>query len=258
MVFSIPQQNEIKWIQLSYKWSQFCYVRAMKNGLKVGILGAGLGSRMQSNSRSKPLAKLGAYSLLDLMVSNINKIAPSSIHCALRDELTLASDKVGLPTGVHYLYVNTESSLHTLKELILAMGTDQPVLFTMADTIILPADFQKFAQFCAALPLNTNAVLVTPFVDDEKPLWVQVDSENMVTNFGADPGPYVTSGMYYLSPLAMENALGCVEEGMEKMRNFLGNLVQKKVPIKTFVVSKTIDVDHPSDLEKAAIFLHSD
>lgn len=128
----------------------------------------------------------------------------------------------------------------------------------MADTIMKPADLRAFAQFCADLPANSCAVLVTPFVDDEKPLWVQVDSENFVTRFGSEPGPYVTSGMYFLSPEAMKNAQACVSQGMEKMRNFLADLVNKKVPIKTFVVSKTIDVDHPSDLQKAELFLRSE
>lgn len=227
----------------------------MNKGLRIGILGAGLGSRMQTRSKAKPLAKLGDATLLSLLLTEIDSLSPSAVFCALRDELLSPEDKAQLPMGPQYLFVNTDSSLHTLKELLLSMGPASSALFTMADTIIKPADFQNYARFCADLEPGVSAILVTPFVDDEKPLWVRVDSQGSVTKFGPESGDYVTSGMYFLSPAAMNLALLCVDQGMEKMRNFLAAMLEAKLPIKSFVVSKTIDVDHPSDLLKAEEFL---
>jgi NDP-sugar pyrophosphorylase family protein len=226
----------------------------MQIHFRIGLLGAGLGSRLKSSATAKPLARLGAGSLLSLHLHRFQRAGAKEIYCALRDELLSPADKATLPQvpGLRYLFVNTESSLHTLAELIQAAGTQSgPILFSMADTVMQEEDFKRFLEFCEKLGPNECAVLVTEFVDDEKPLWVQVDTHGNVTSFGSQPGPYVTSGMYFLQPEAMERALVLVKGGTQKMRNFLANLAEHKIPIKTFVVEKTIDVDHPSDLLKA-------
>jgi hypothetical protein len=128
----------------------------------------------------------------------------------------------------------------------------------MADTVLRQRDLNAFVDFCRNLPADACGLLVTPYVDDEKPLWVEVDEGGMVQRFGSQSSGLVTSGMYFLQPQAMEIAEEMLASGTQKMRGFLAGLGDRKIPIKTFVVSKTIDVDHPSDLEKAAAFLHSD
>lgn len=228
----------------------------MQKTFPIGILGAGLGSRMQSEAKAKPLAKLGNETLLSHLIRTLHLLNPKSIDCALRDELLSDDERKNLPKGPHYHFVNTDSSLHTLNELILRMNQQEAVLFTMADTIIQQKDLNAFGEFCSKLDKEC-AILVTPFVDDEKPLWIQCDSRGYVTKIGGETGQFVTSGMYFLSPEAMQLAPKCVGIGMEKMRNFLAYLLENQVSIKIFVVSKTIDVDHPSDLEKAKDFLQT-
>jgi NDP-sugar pyrophosphorylase family protein len=217
-----------------------------------------LGSRLQSSAGAKPLAPvLGGRTLLELLLARFRAAGIAEITCALRAEQIPPARRAELPqaSGLRYLFADTESSLHTLGELVRVMGPNAgPVLFAMADTVLLPDDFERFVAFCARLGAGESAVLVTSFVDDEKPLWVDVAGE-WVTRFGAERGAFVTSGMYFLSPEAMEVALAELAKGTHKMRNFLSKLLDAGLPIKHFAVSKTIDVDHPSDLEKAAQFL---
>jgi NDP-sugar pyrophosphorylase family protein len=233
----------------------------MANKFRVGILGAGLGSRLNSAAGAKPLAPvLGGRSLLELLVARLRNNGVNTISCALRAEQFNSELRALLPEapGLSYLFADTESSLHTLVALIGKLGpAEGPVLFMMADTVMLPDDFTRFLAFCAALPEHANAVLVTPHVDDEKPLWVDVDGAGLVTRFGAEKGAFVTSGMYFLSPSAMKIAFEEVAAGTHKMRNFLSKMAERKLPINSFVVAKTIDVDHPSDLQKAAEFLQA-
>lgn len=227
--------------------------------IRAGILGAGLGSRLKTSAGAKPLAPVfEGKSLLELLLQRFRRSGIDEITCALRAELVPAPLRAELPAGPRYLFVDTESSLHTLAELVKSLGAEGPVLFSMADTVMLPDDFARFTQACAALPEGSCSVLVTPFVEDEKPLWVNVDPDGRVTRFGGDSGPYVTSGMYFLSPAAMNMALEEVDRGTHKMRNFLSKLAEAGIPINSFVVTKTIDVDHPSDLENAARFLQAD
>jgi NDP-sugar pyrophosphorylase family protein len=233
----------------------------MTKPIRVGVLGAGLGSRLASRAKAKPLALLGSKSLLSHLISALKNCGIVNIQCALRDELLTPEEKNGLPRedGVSFLFVNTESSLHTLVELIGSMGTqDGPALFTMADTVLRPQDLLAFVDFCQNLPAGECAVLTTTFVDDEKPLWVHVKPNGEAAKFSSEPALQVTSGMYFLQPQAMEIAKELTGKGVHKMRNFLAELTTRGMPIKTFVVSKTIDVDHPSDLDKAAAFIQGD
>lgn len=231
----------------------------MQKDIRLGILGAGLGSRMQAKAKAKPLARLGGRSLIDRLLEEFKGAGVHRITCALRNELLSAEDRKALPqaAGLNWLFVDTESSLHTLEVLIQKMGTGESTLFCMADTILKPADLRGFLDFCQSLQPDECAVLVTPHVDDEKPLWVQTDAEGLVKKFSGESGQYVTSGMYFLAPLAMAEATPLVRSGVHKMRNFLSNLVDRGTRIKTFVVRKTIDVDHPSDLDQAEEFLRS-
>lgn len=222
-----------------------------------GILAAGLGSRIQELGTSKPLVELNGKTLLSRLIQSLREQNVGSIHCALRDELLSSEQKASLPPGPQYTFVNTESSLHTLGKLLGQMGKESSALFSMVDTVLLPQDLRHFVEECYRLPPHYCAILATPHVDDESPLWVKIDDKNHAISFGKEPTNLVTSGMYFLSPQAMEIAEKMIEGGTQKMRNFLGALAEAKIPIKTIVVSKTIDVDHPSDLKKAADFLRS-
>jgi choline kinase len=229
----------------------------MSKTIRVGILGAGLGSRLQSRAKAKPLAEVSGKSLLAHLVSRLQAAGVKEITCALREELLSAEDRAALPEapGLSYIFVNTASSLHTLGALIEAMGTAKgPAVFTMADTVLYPADLNRFIEVGAYLPAGECAILATTFVEDEKPLWVTLDERGYTLKFGGENGDCITSGMYALSPEAMDIAMENIASGKSKMRNFLANLAERQVPVKSVVVAKTIDVDHPSDLDMAEAF----
>jgi NDP-sugar pyrophosphorylase family protein len=202
----------------------------------------------------------GGRTLLETLLGRFRNNGFSEITCALRAEQITPDMRQILPKspGLDYIFVDTESSLHTLAELIRSLGSGRSVLFSMADTVILPEDFSAFVRFCRSLSEGENAVLVTPFVDDEKPLWAEIDEKGRIVHFGGEKGSFVTSGMYFLCASSMELALKEVGAGTHKMRNFLSKLVESGSIVNSFVVSKTIDVDHPSDLEKAAQLLQAD
>jgi len=230
----------------------------------AAILGAGLGSRLKSLTHSKPLLELQGMSLLSRTMNNLKEQNFSKIHCALREELLSAEDKNKLPQSpsIHYLFKNTESSLHTLGELIHSMEPNDKTLpehlfITMADTILHQKDLTAFVAFCRNLEPEENAILTTPYIRDEKPLVVKLDSQNIVSSFGeaAKENSLVTSGIYCFSPLALSLVNPSINQGMHKMRNFLAHLVEKNQKIRGFVVEKTIDIDHPEDIDDALRFL---
>jgi CTP:molybdopterin cytidylyltransferase MocA len=224
----------------------------------VGILGAGLGSRMASKAKAKPLALLKGETILSRLLGQLERAGAKPIYCALRDELLTEEDRRQLPKqeSIHYCFVNTPSSLHTLIALAREMKTmDQPILFLMADSVLLDEDLEKFVTYCRSLPPHLGALLVTPHVDDEKPLWVSANQDSFAHGIGKEKGQFVTSGAYWLTPAMLTAASAFAQEGGERMRALLQRFESAGLPLKLFVVAKTLDIDHPSDLEAAATFL---
>ena len=132
----------------------------------------------------------------------------------------------------------------------------------MVDALVRDQDFERFVSFCDRLESGETALLVTPHVDDEKPLYVDVDSEGFIHGFSAEPIPtrnqqLITSGIYCLNPGVFEDAKLAALTNMNRVRGFLSFMIERGTRMRTFVVDKTIDVDRPEDLAQAQSFLVS-
>jgi len=159
---------------------------------------------------------------------------------------------------VNKIFVDTPSSLHTFWEISKVLGpTSGHILASMVDTIVYPKDFQDYLTQCGLLPLDESMILVTRFIDDEKPLTVAIDSTQKVSAFGVplEKNSLVTSGIYCFSAKVLPILSDCVTNGIHKMRNFLATLTQMGHPVRVFITEKTIDIDRPEDLVVAEKFL---
>ena len=139
----------------------------------------------------------------------------------------------------------------------------------MVDTVLKKEDLQSFLKFCSREHQGKTQLLVTPFVEDEKPLVVKVDGnrnekQSEIVQIGGtfEAGDVVTSGMYCFSPLVFDLFKGQSKDqenqdlkNMNKMRNFLNFLLQNGFKMSSFRVEKTIDIDHPEDIKTAENFL---
>jgi hypothetical protein len=167
-----------------------------------------------------------------------------------RDALRLlAACDVGRPLRVEACH--TPTSAHTLAA-GLALVPPGPVFCSLVDTIMLPASWQAvYTATGAYLTGGVDAVLaVTPFVDDESPLYVSRDPSGYVRALGkvAAGPPLVTGGVYGFNSSARLAAAGAVRDGVERMRGFLQRLVAQGARVATVEVEKIIDLDRPSDL----------
>ena len=111
-----------------------------------------------------------------------------------------------------------------------------------------------FVVECGGAKADAGLAL-TRFVDDEKPLWADLDAAGFVTALGdaAAAKTFVTSGLYY----ATRKAAGLLPEAAAhgRLRDFLGSLVAAGARVSGVVLTKTLDVDRPDDLEAAELFL---
>lgn len=229
---------------------------------KAAILAAGEGSRIKSIAPFKPIVKINGTPLLELTLKNLQFQNFSKISIIF-NEAEREMDFLLLPSLLHpdinYFFKSTPSSMHSLYEVILnsELKSNEHLFVSMVDSIVPPSDAQKFHQFCHDISVDESALLVTSFVEDEKPLTLSIDEFGYVTEFQCPlaEGVLITSGVYYFSASVLPLLKEMIESGHTKMRNFLAELVKHGHKIKVYQSFKTLDIDRPEDIVSAEKFL---
>lgn len=229
---------------------------------KAAILAAGEGSRLKSLSPFKPVLKVQGVALLELTLKNLqfhhfDKISLIFNESEKEMDFSLLPSLKILP--IDYFFKTTKSSMHSLHEVSkkLEIKPGEHFFVSMVDSIVMPKDITEFYQFCEKLKSNESALMVTPFIEDEKPLTLKINDNNYITEFQCPitSGTLITSGIYYFSSDVLPLLSSMIENGQDKMRNFLTELVKQNHKIKAFIVDKTLDVDRPEDIKSVEKFL---
>jgi NDP-sugar pyrophosphorylase family protein len=223
------------------------------------ILAGGEGSRLAASGVAAPkaLVPVGGVPQLLRVARVLARAGAESLTCLVRRGVSLdpvAAELARLRPLPQVHACLTPSSLHTLVE-GLALIPPGEVFCTMVDTVMPAADWDRvWSEARALVHTGADAVLVvTPFVDDERPLYVARDVEGRVTRVtdAPVPVPLVTGGVYAFGPRARDAAIGALAAGHERMRNFLGLLVDDGHDVRAIEVRQIIDLDHRRDLDVA-------
>jgi NDP-sugar pyrophosphorylase family protein len=221
------------------------------------ILAGGEGSRLVADGVETPkaLVEVGGRPQILNLIQTFEELGCESITCMVREGV-----RVDAPASVVMRSCRTPSSLHTLIA-GLAVVPPGPVFCTMVDTVMPPEDWRRlYAGVTEKLRGGSFAVLaVTPFVDDERPVYVRRDAQGRATDIADTNGDrteaaVVTGGVYGLSPGARRLATVAGSNG-NRMRTFLKLLIEVRAPVATVEVPKIIDLDHRRDLEAAETWL---
>jgi len=221
------------------------------------ILAGGRGSRLAADGIDTPkaLVEVAGRPQIVNLIETFAELGCDSITCMVRDGIS-----VDLPGPAVVRTCRTPSSLHTLVA-GLAVVPPGPVFCAMVDTVMPAADWRRvYRSVTARLAEGAAAALaVTPFVDDELPLYVTRDAHGFATAILDTPPvgtlpPLVTGGVYGLSTVARRLASVAVAS-LHRMRAFLRLLVELKTAVATVEVPRIIDLDHKSDLEAAERWL---
>ena len=221
------------------------------------VLAGGEGSRLAAASVPKPLVEVGGTPLIVRQAETLGHLGCTSVTCMIRDEFPGAREALRRrtwlrPVAAHLCH--TPSSLHTLAE-GLAHVPEGPVFATMVDMVMRWEDWRAcWSGSMEALAAGADVALaVTPFVDDERALWVTREADGLVRGLGEEPTdpPCVTGGVYAFAPGVRPLAALAVRSGMHRMRAFLADLVTRGLRITAVEVPRIIDLDRPSDLELA-------
>ena len=191
----------------------------------------------------------------------------------------------GRKIPLRHIVRTTPSSMHSFYEMSQFLK-DSPFVLTTVDTIFRDEEFADYiAAFKASLADGSadGVMGVTDYVDDEKPLYVRATATasppalthtpmlstsdfprregagehtlGTITGFlDADPDgvcPYISAGIYGLTPKAIDTLNRCMAEGKSRMRNFQRGLIEDGLRLMAFPFSKVLDIDHARDVEKA-------
>ena len=231
--------------------------------MHYAIIAAGEGSRLAQEgvAKPKPLVELSGEPMILRLMNIFMRCNAESISIIINDfmpEVRAFLDTLRLDVPLNVVVKSTPSSMHSFWELSKVMKPGKFCLTTV-DTIFREEDF---AQYIAAFEADTRhdgMWAVTPFIEDEKPLYVDVDRRMNIKAFCDKPfegAKYVSGGIYAMSDKAFPVLNQCIENGISRMRNFQRALIEAGMKLKAFSIDKIIDVDHASDIAVAQDFIN--
>lgn len=266
--------------------------------LHYALIAAGEGSRLREEGvmTPKPLVKIQGEPMIGRLIRIFVQNGAKSISVICNEQMLEVrryleslreSDLLKTESGngqecycpLNIIVQTTASSMHSLAALKNVIP-DGKFCLTTVDTIFQEQDFSSFIRFFATMDIGKDDGLfaVTPFVDDEKPLWVGVRPRNSFTGacvanerspeivgfydqreqIPEDVDHMVSGGIYCLNTISAFPVLqACLASGQSRMRNYQRALISAGLKLRAYVFPQIMDVDHASDIEKAEKWLSS-
>lgn len=232
--------------------------------MHYAIIAAGEGSRLAQEgvAKPKPLIELNGEPMIMRLMNIFMRCNAESISVIINDFMPevkeyLSGVKLNVPLNI--VVKSTPSSMHSFWELSKVMKPGKFCLTTV-DTIFREDDFARYIAAFEADKSHDGMWAVTPFIEDEKPLYVDVNRCMNIKAFLDEPFEgvkYVSGGVYAMSDKAFPVLNECIERGISRMRNFQRALIDAGMKLKAFSIDKIIDVDHASDIAVAQEFILS-
>ena len=226
--------------------------------MKAGIIAAGLGERLKATGVPKPLVPVAGRPLVHWTVAGLQHAGADAITILLNTkggEVRRSLEAAFPRVQWRFLEWDSPSSWESFRRVSAELaGCAERFVISTVDALARPEDVARFAA--RALEAGEDAALaVTPFVDDENPLWVDVEA-GRAKAVGADAKrrERVTCGLYGLSRTLARRLPG---ESHERLRDYWTALAGSGARISAVDIEKTIDVDRPEDLAAAEDFLRS-
>lgn len=233
--------------------------------MNYAIIAAGEGSRLAQEGvkKPKPLVELNGEPMIGRLINVFTRCNAESISVIVNNEMKevkayLDTLNPGVPFNV--VVKSTPSSMHSFFELSCVMQKGKFCLTTV-DTIFHEEDFAKYIAAFEADTSSDGMMAVTPFIEDEKPLYVDVDDSMTIRAFrdaAYEGAHFISGGVYALNDKAITVLEDCMNRGVARMRNFQRALIDAGLCLKAYPIEKIVDVDHAGDIEVAERFLRGE
>lgn len=234
--------------------------------MNYAIIAAGEGSRLvdEGVSYPKPLVPLDGRPMIGRLISIFMRNGAERLAVIVNEKMTEVKDyllslKEELPVRMDIVVKTTPSSMHSFYEVARVLDGHGRFIATTVDTIFHEEDFSRYVKAFSDSPESVDGMMaLTRYVDDEKPLYVEVDDKERIKAFldnRSEKSEYVSGGIYGLGSKAIRVLDRCMATGVSRMRNFQRELIAAGLDIKGYDMGKIIDVDHAGDIRKAEEFI---
>ena len=226
----------------------------------AGVIAAGEGSRLSLSHPGtvKPLIPVAGRPLSHWVVETLRAAGARDIAVltnsrggAVPPSLSAAFPRLAFD----FLTADTASSFESFRLVSrrLAEREDAFIVSTV-DALVPVPDIARFLAECRAARADAGLAL-TAHVDDEKPLWADVDEAGLVSAVGDDARTrrHVTCGLYYMTRAAAARLPEATAHA--RLRDFWRTLVASGARVSGPILSKTLDIDRPEDIAAAEAFL---
>ena len=217
-----------------------------------GIIAAGEGSRLRAGgwAMSKPMVPVSGRPLMDHALERFRAAGIKRLSIIINEESDdcrrwLDGHAGGLDID---LIVRSTPSSYASFRLVAERLAGAPAVITTVDGVMASDDFRAFLTTAAGFPAEATVLGLTDLVDDEKPLWAELDpADGRVTRLGGASGSHVTAGLYVL-PAHRAAGPGA---GFDRLRDYLGWLVGQGQKVYGVVLPRVFDIDRAADIAAA-------
>ena len=224
--------------------------------MRFGIISAGEGSRLASEgfSQPKPLVPICGVPMIERLANIMMDCGAERIAVIVNGQNRQTVDFMERLAGslpIDLVVKSTPSPMHSLMELSPYLGSDR-FCVTTVDTVFGKARFSEMMREFAVTTYD-GLMGVTSLIEDEKPLYVDADSDMMIRGFrdSGDGCRFVSAGIYALKAKALDVLKECLDCGQTRMRYFQRRLLESGLSLKAFDMGQVVDVDHVSDVSRA-------
>ena len=230
--------------------------------MNYAIIAAGEGSRLvqEGVKLPKPLVNLNGTPMIKRLIDIFLRCNATSLSIIVNEEMHQVREyleSLDIPVPFRLVVKSTPSSMHSFYE-VSRHFEEGKFCLTTVDTIFHEEEFRKYIEAFENDSTGADGFMaVTSFIDDEKPLYIDTDSDLNITAFkdaAWDGVKFISGGIYGLTPPALRVLENCMENGVSRMRNYQRALVDAGLKLKAFPFEKIVDVDHAGDIETAAAF----
>ena len=167
--------------------------------MNYAIIAAGEGSRLAQEGVSlpKPLVRLDGQPMIERLINIFLRCHAESISIIVNEQMTEVQQflrSLTLPVPLNLVVRTTPSSMHSFWHLSQVLPQGKFCLTTV-DTIFREDDFARYIQAFENDKESDGLWAVTPFIDDEKPLYVEVPVKLFATR------PLRTQNMFQVASM---------------------------------------------------------
>jgi NDP-sugar pyrophosphorylase family protein len=225
--------------------------------MQGGIIAAGEGSRLRQAgwTMPKPLVPVAGMPLIEHVIGNFVAAGISSLVIIVneRDRECEGWVQSHFPNlNLQITVKTTDSSLESFLEVAGRLGSGRALISTV-DAWCPEEAFITFVRAARQFPPDATILGVTPFVEDERPLWVTLDASGRITSLNGGSGEVVTAGIYLVTERVRRIS---PPAEVKSLRAFLVWLLHRGEPLSGVILPEVVDVDRGEDVAHAERLAH--